>query len=80
MIRLELLFAVQIGTAILMFLVLQKITQMKKQIDDILREVENYLQFISEQEEEVARPVMKKRKGEEEQNRIIQAVLGEYFP
>ncbi len=80
MIRLELLFALQIGMLFMMFLFLQKITQMKKQVDNILKEVGDYLQFISEEEEKNTQPVMKKKRKEEEENRIIQAVLGEYFP
>ena len=66
--------------AMLMLLFLQKITQLKKQIDEIVIEVENYLEFISEEEKKESKPNTKRKSAHEEQNRLIQAVLAEYFP
>lgn len=80
MIRLEVIFVMQIIMAMLMLLFLQKITQLKKQIDEIVIEVENYLEFISEEEKKESKPNVKRKSAHEEQNRLIQAVLSEYFP
>lgn len=85
MIRLEWLFFMQVIMGIFMIVLLQKLTQMKKQVDEIIREVTSYISYITEAEQEVQAEEKKNRrvviKGkEEEQNRLIQAVLGEYFP
>lgn len=85
MIRLEWLFFMQVIMGVLMIILLQKLTQMKKQVDEIIREVTSYISYITEAEQEVQTEEKKNRrvviKGkEEEQNRLIQAVLGEYFP
>ena len=60
---------------------------MKKQMDDITKEVMNYISYITEEieEENVKESVSKGRKNgqkehEEAQNRLIQAVLGDFFP
>lgn len=51
MIRLEWLFLMQIGMGIFMIIFLQKLLQMKKQMDEIIKEVTNYITFITENEE-----------------------------
>ena len=51
---------------------------MKKQIDEIIQEVTSYITYITEADREEVR-IEKKRK-EEDQNQLIQAVLGEFFP
>ena len=78
MIRLEWVLLIQLMMGIFMIVLLQKLTQMKKQIDEIIREVTTYISYITEsvQEEEA---IENKRK-EEDQNQLIQAVLGEFFP
>ena len=80
MIRFEFVFVMQIVIAILMLLFLQKMTQLKKQIDDIVVEVESYLEFVSREEARETSSSRKKKNTQEEQNRLIQAVLTEYFP
>lgn len=97
MVRLEWLFLMQLVMGILMIVFLQKLTQMKKQVDEITKEVMNYISYITEDMEEEAlqqiRPekldnlqgkktgkVVGKKEKEEAQNRLIQAILGEYFP
>jgi len=73
----EFIFLTQLAIGIVLFILLQKINRIKKQIDDITKEVENYVAFVTSEDVE-------ERKGQvvstEEQNRLIQAVLGEYFP
>ncbi len=86
MVRLEWLFLMQIAMGILMIVFLQKQMQMKKQVDEITKEVMNYISYITEDmEEEVLQESTKEEKirrkeKEEAQNRLIQAVLREYFP
>lgn len=91
MIRLEWLLFMQFFIGILMIVFLQKLTQMKKQVDDITKEVTAYISYITEEmnEELEEYPQEKniildqngteKSKKDEDQNRLIQAVLGEYF-
>ena len=92
MIRLEWLFLMQILMGILMIIFLQKLTQMKKQVDEITQEVMNYISYVTEDmaEEDFAESkisgklektveMVNKKENAEAQNRLIQAVLGEYF-
>lgn len=51
MIRLEWILFMQISMGILMVILLQKLIQMKKQVDGIIQEVTNYITFITENEE-----------------------------
>lgn len=77
MLRLEFLFLMQIAVGILLLILLHKMSRVKKQLDEITREVENYVAFVTEDPEE-------EKQGQaismEDQNSLIQAVLGEYFP
>lgn len=82
----EWLFFMQIIMVILMIVFIQKLNQMKKQIDNITKEVSQYISFITDDIEEEQKiemsvsPKLVEKKPEEAQNRLIQAVLGEYFP
>ena len=84
--RLEWIFLMQVMLGILMLFFLQKLMEIKKQIDKITKEVTNYISYITQEEEETLEeenPVGKvnlAKEKEEAQNRLIQAVLGEYFP
>ena len=84
--RLEWIFLMQVVLGILMLFFLQKLMEIKKQIDKITKEVTNYISYITQEEEETLEeenPVGKvplAKEKEEAQNRLIQAVLGEYFP
>lgn len=82
MFRLEWLFFMQLLLGIFMVILLQKLTQMKKQVDEIVREVNAYITYITEDVDEGARSEKRKenKQQEEHQNQLIQAVLGEYFP
>ncbi len=88
MFRLELLFLMQCLLGILMMFFLHKINQIKKQVDEITKEVKDYLSFVEQDVEDEIRqqaPSEKKVKQEvlskdEAENRLIQAVLKEYFP
>ena len=94
MVRFEWLFLMQIVMGILMIVFLQKLIQIKKQIDKIIKEVSNYITYITDDmkdsENVIEENLIKMRKTgenstnkkeeEEAQNRLIQAVLREYFP
>lgn len=96
MFRLEWLFLMQIAMGVLMIIFLRKLTQMKKQVDEVTKEVMNYISYITEdmEEENIQEPIsvkkenkneekyvksLSKKEKDEAQNRLIQAVLGEYF-
>lgn len=84
MIRLEWLFFIQLVMGILMLLFLRKLNQMKKQVDMVTKEVMNYISYVTEdiekeKDEEKLPQKHTKKEDEEAQNRLIQAVLGEYF-
>ena len=86
-----LLFAADIFLAFLLLIALHKINKTKKMLKNITEAVENYLQEIlaeeeqsagqislsAEQSEQKSSETMSK---EEEQNRLISAVLQEIFP
>ena len=82
----EWLFFMQIIMVILMIVFIQKLNQMKKQIDIITKAVSQYISFVTDDIEEEQKiemsvsPKLVEKKPEEAQNRLIQAVLGEYFP
>ena len=87
MVHFEWLFLMQIVMGILMIVFLQKLTKMKKQVDKITQEVSNYIAYVTEDIEENEETVteekhmeISKNDTEEAKNRLIQAVLKEYFP
>ena len=87
MVRFEWLFLMKIVMGILMIVFLQKLTKMKKQVDKITQEVSNYIAYVTEDIEENEETVteekhmeISKNDTEEAKNRLIQAVLKEYFP
>lgn len=83
---LELVFFIQVVGIIFLLIILQKMIQTKTQIDEITEQVKKYIQVVTEDLEEQQalakeEPVQKKSKLlQEEQNQLIQTVLGEYFP
>lgn len=96
MFRLEWLFLMQLAMGVLMIIFLQKLTQMKKQVDEITKEVINYISYITAdmEEEIIQEPISVKKEPkkeekttkklsrnekEEAENRLIEAVLSEYF-
>ncbi len=96
MVQLEWVFLLQVAMGIIMIIFLQKINRVQKQIDGIVKEVQAYVDFVTEDdavsdisveasvkladaERKSIRNVAQKEK-EEEQNHLIQSVLGEYFP
>ena len=84
--RLEWIFFMQLFMGVFMLIFLRRLTEMKKQIDSITKEVTNYISYITEEMEILPEEEIQVTKGnaikekEEAQNRLIQAVLGEYFP
>ena len=89
MFRLEFLFVLQLVIGIILIVVLRKIMQMKKQVDTVIEEVKNYIQFVTEEEQEnpKQRDVVQnhtyskhsKAEKDEMDSKLIQVVLGEYF-
>ena len=80
----ELIFFMQCLLGIFMLIFLHKISQLKKQVDTIMKEVTQYLTFL-EEDVEVSSVLGNKKQDkkiskEEADNHIIQAVLKEYFP
>ena len=69
-----------VAMSILLIILLQKITILKKQTDEIIKEIKGYLDCVLMEPEESENKRPSKKENEELQNRIIQAVLGEYFP
>ena len=88
MIRLEWVFLMQLFMGIVMVVFLQKMMQMKRQIDDISKEVIRYISYVTEEAEQEFQENQKveneanlpKMGKDIEQNSLIQAVLGEFFP
>lgn len=84
MFRIELLFLMQCLLGILMLIFLHRINQLKKQVDEITKEVKAYLAFIEEESELEESPVCFQKEikisKDEAENHLIQAVLQEYFP
>lgn len=76
---LEILFFTQICVGILMIVFLLKITQIKQQLDDIIKEVNDYIEFLTEDVREEPK-TKKEKKDTEAQSQLIHAVLREYFP
>jgi len=81
MLQLNLLLLAQAVLGVGLILLLQKIGKMKKQMDEITKEVKNYLSYIMDSEEENGGEHRESKNSDDEvQNSIIQAVLGEIFP
>ena len=84
--RIEFIFFMQLVLGALMLIFLRKQMEMKKQIDEIIKEVTNYISYVTEEteeEREIENPVIRTsqiKEKEEAHSRLIQAVLGEYFP
>lgn len=83
---LEMIFMMQLILVGLMILFLQRITSIKKQVDHITNEVMGYISYVTEDVKEELREESKEesKKGgktilAEEQNNLIQSVLGEFF-
>lgn len=89
MFRFEWLFLIQMIMGGLLILLLIKVMQMKKQVDDVVKEILSYISFVTEEPQEEMQenletePKMLSRKKKENQdelqNKLIQSVLGEYF-
>lgn len=79
--ELEIILLVAIAAmGILLIVLLQRITILKKQTDDIVKEVKSYLDFILEDVQIAETKKVKDTGREELSNTIIQSVLKEYFP
>lgn len=84
--ELYLLLLIQVVLGAGLIVLLWKISKMKKQVDEITREVKDYISFVIEDEntydEDLLLPknYKKKQKSDEAQSSLIQAVLGEIFP
>ena len=74
-----LLFLTHSIFGVILVIFMQKIRQIKKQMDEITEEVRNYIHFVIEDEKE-EKERDDKKKNDEEQSSLIQAVLGDIFP
>ena len=90
MIGLEVLFCAQIITGVVLIILLKKMLQMKKQVEDVIKEIQNYITIVTEEEEvtevkdsaQREKAVRRIEMGEDRdalENKLIQSVLGEYF-
>ena len=81
MIVFAILAVVDIVAAILIPIVLPKTNQIKKQLDNISRMVQDYLDMILEEDEKEERKKEEqiKQQREREQNQLISSVLQEIF-
>ena len=75
---LTIMFFIQVVQIMVLFVFLKKMGQLQKQINAIIDEVKEYIQFVTEEEE--VQEQKKKVHHAEEQSQILHAVLGEYFP
>jgi hypothetical protein len=88
MIRLETVILIQLLMGIPLVILLLKTIELKRQIAQIIKEVTKYLDFITQEEEcqeqervhKESKKMRSERAKEEDQNRLIQTVLREYFP
>ena len=66
----------------IMFLLVHKITVIRKQLKRITEQVQDYLQVVMESEEENARKLEENRRASEKeaQTQLISSVLEEIFP
>lgn len=94
--QLYLLLFMQTMWGVGLLVLLQKMSGMKKQVDEVTKEVKNYISFVIEDEEgkELDNSLVNayeedtssiqshkmKQKSDEAQSSLIQAVLGEFFP
>lgn len=85
--ELDVLLLVAIAAmGILLIILLRQITILKKQTEEIVQEVKAYVAYVMDDSagqatEATAQKEPENRQNREEaQSRIIQAVLGEYFP
>lgn len=58
----------------------QRMNQIKKQIDEITKEVKDYVSYIVEEDDKNDNQPALKWNDDERQSSLIQAVLGEIFP
>ena len=97
----EILLAMQVLICLLILVLLRKIMQIRQQVSHVIKEVEGYIAFITEEtEEEADEKVINDMQNKKEeriyqseqgnkrtrlskddaQTKLIQSVLGEYFP
>ena len=86
--QLTLLLITQVFLGAAVLILLHKVGQMKTQVDEITKEVTDYISFIIEDEgkqksEDSPERMSQKEqiiRAEEGQSSLIQSVLGEFFP
>ena len=82
--QLNLLLFTQMILGIVIVVLIQKISKMRSQVDEITKEVKDYISFIIEDEEPKTKAEEIKKtdtiNGDEIHSSLIQAVLGDIFP
>ena len=76
--QLTLLLITQVFLGAAVLILLHKVGQMKAQVDEITKEVTDYISFIIEDEEMPQKEQIIRAEGD--QSSLIQSVLGEFFP
>ena len=82
--QLYLLLFIQVFLGIIIAILLHKVGKLKAQVDEITREVKDYISFIIEDEASAEADTPKVpndiKSGEAMQSSLIQSVLGDFFP
>lgn len=82
--QLNLLLVIQVFLGMIIVLLLHKVCKLKVQVDEITKEVKDYISFIIEDEASSETDTPKNpgdvKSGDAMQSSLIQSVLGEFFP
>lgn len=85
--QLNILLFIQMLLGIIIVILLHRVGKLKAQVDEITKEVKDYISFIIEDESslEADTPTTSKaseniKNGDAIQSSLIQSVLGEFFP
>ena len=82
--QLNLLLVIQVFLGMIIVILLHKVGKLKVQVDEITKEVKDYISFIIEDEASSETDTQKNpgdvKSGDAMQSSLIQSVLGEFFP
>ena len=82
--QLYLLLFIQVFLGIIILVLLHRVGKLKAQVDEITKEVKDYISFIIEDEDsseaDTPKDLRDVKSGDAIQSSLIQSVLGEFFP
>ena len=82
--QLNFLLFIQVFLGMIIVILLHKVCKLKAQVDEITKEVKDYISFIIEDEDSSGIDSLKNpedvKSEEAMQSSLIQSVLGEFFP